>query len=182
MFIVYAVVAGLVLGRLSGGRLERLATMRFRWAGAAIAGLAIQLVLFSGPVADALDTAPTLGLIAYVGSTALVLAAVLRNLHLGGLPLVAAGAVLNAGAIVANGGIMPTTLGALAAAGSEPAAGFSNSAVLADPALPWLVDRFALPSWLPLANVFSAGDVLIAVGIGATIAIGMRVADSDQTD
>lgn len=182
MFIVYAVVAGLVLGHLSGGRLERLAGMRFRWAGAAIAGLAFQLVLFSGPVADALDTTPSLGLIAYVGSTALVLAAVLRNLHLRGLALVAAGAILNASAIVANGGIMPTTLGALTAAGRDPAAGFSNSAVLADPALPWLVDRFALPSWLPLANVFSAGDVLIAIGIGATVAIGMRVVDSGQAD
>lgn len=182
VFIVYAVAAGLLLGRLAGGNLERLAEMRFHWAGAAIVGLAIQLVLFSGPVATALDSTPSLGLLAYVGSTALVLAAVMRNLHLRGLAVVAAGAVLNAAAIVANGGIMPTTPAALAAAGRGPATGFSNSAVMTDPALSPLVDQFALPSWLPLANVFSVGDVLIAVGIAATIVIGMRVTHSDEAD
>jgi hypothetical protein len=30
--------------------------------------------------------------------------------------------------------------------------------------LPLLVDRWAAPDWVPLANVFSLGDVLIAVG------------------
>jgi hypothetical protein len=28
----------------------------------------------------------------------------------------------------------------------------------------WLVDRWAVPSWIPWGNVFSVGDVLIAVG------------------
>ena len=37
-----------------------------------------------------------------------------------------------------------------------------------------LTDIFALPAWLPLANVFSIGDVLIGVGIAATIALAMR--------
>ena len=32
--------------------------------------------------------------------------------------------------------------------------------VTAEPALGPLTDRFALPAWLPLANVFSVGDVL----------------------
>jgi hypothetical protein len=33
-----------------------------------------------------------------------------------------------------------------------------------DPALAWLVDRWAAPDWVPFANVFSVGDVLIALG------------------
>ncbi|MBF6605040.1 MAG: DUF5317 family protein [Chloroflexi bacterium] len=174
MFILYAVVVGIVAGYLTGGRLEGLATVRFRWAGLAIAGFAIQLILFLGPVAEALDGAPALGVAAYVGSTALVLGAVLANLRLRGLAIVALGAALNAAAIVANGGIMPTTVGALAIAGRAPGIGFSNSAVRVDPALPWLVDRFGLPSWLPLANVFSLGDVIIGLGIAIAVAAGMR--------
>jgi hypothetical protein len=43
-----------------------------------------------------------------------------------------------------------------------------------DPALWPLTDIFALPNWLPAANVFSIGDVLIGVGVAAVIALGMR--------
>ncbi len=39
-----------------------------------------------------------------------------------------------------------------------------NSAALLTPHLPWLVDRWAAPGWVPLANVYSVGDVLIALG------------------
>jgi hypothetical protein len=34
----------------------------------------------------------------------------------------------------------------------------------ASPHFSWFVDRWALPSWVPLGNVFSVGDVLIAAG------------------
>jgi uncharacterized protein DUF5317 len=106
-----------------------------------------------------------------------VLVAVWRNLRVPGLALVAIGAISNLAAIVANDGVMPTTQAALSAAGLDPLDGFSNSAVLADPALAPLTDIFALPRWLPLANVFSIGDVLIALGIVVVIAIGMRRGD-----
>ena len=52
--------------------------------------------------------------------------------------------------------------------------GFSNSVVMADPALWPLTDIFALPTWVPFANVFSIGDVLIGAGVALTIALGMR--------
>ena len=94
-----------------------------------------------------------------------MLVAVWRNLRVPGLALVALGAISNLAAIVANDGVMPTTPEALAAAGLDPLDGFSNSAVLEDPALAPLTDIFALPPWLPFANVFSIGDVLIALGI-----------------
>ena len=41
-----------------------------------------------------------------------------------------------------------------------------------------LTDIFAIPAGLPFANVFSIGDVLIAVGVVLTIAIGMRRGDT----
>ena len=43
-----------------------------------------------------------------------------------------------------------------------------------DPALWFLTDIFALPRWVPFANVFSVGDLLIATGIAVVIVIAMR--------
>ena len=50
MFMLYAVPLGLLGGFALGGRLEGLASVRFRWAPVAIGGFVAQLVLFSGRV------------------------------------------------------------------------------------------------------------------------------------
>jgi hypothetical protein len=171
MFILYAIPIGLLLGLLAGGRIAGLATIRFRWAWVAAVGLAVQIVLFSPAVADRIGEA---GPPIYVLSTATVLVAVLRNLDIPGIAIVAAGAAANLAAIVSNGGYMPTTADALAAAGAEPPVGYSNSAIIEDPALAPLTDLFALPPWIPFANVFSVGDVLIGVGVIVAIAVAMR--------
>jgi hypothetical protein len=171
MFILYALVIGLVAGSLFGGRLSGLASVRFHWGSVALLGLAAQVALFSGPVTERIGAAgPPL----YVASTALVLVAVARNLRLPGMALVALGAVSNLAAIVANGGYMPASPAALAALGGGIAPGYSNSAIVPSPALEPLTDLFALPSWLPFANVFSIGDVLIAAGVAWTIVVAMR--------
>jgi hypothetical protein len=175
VFILLAVPIGLALGFLLGGRLDRLSEIRFEWAWLAVVGLAVQILLFSTPIGGSFRGG--VGEAIYVASTGLVLIAVWRNLRVPGLALVALGAISNLAAIVANDGVMPTTPDALAAAGLDPLDGFSNSAVLEDPALAPLTDIFALPPWLPFANVFSIGDVLIALGIVVVIAIGMRRGD-----
>jgi len=172
VFVLIAIPIGVVIGLLVGGRIERLSQLRFHWAWLAIAGLAIQLVLFSTSMADSLP--PGVGEAIYVASTGMVLIAVWRNLAVPGLAIVAVGAISNLAAVVANGGVMPTTIDAVRTAGLASEAGFSNSAVLADPALAPLTDIFAVPAGMPLANVFSIGDVLIAVGLIVTIALGMR--------
>ena len=171
MFILYAIPIGLVAGFAIGGRLDHLAEIRFAWGPVAILGLVAQLVLFSTPVADAVGDA---GPILYVASTAAVLIAVLRNVRIPGMVLVALGAASNLLAIAANGGVMPASPDAVAALGLEAADGFSNSVVMSDPALRPLTDLFALPAWLPGANVFSIGDVLIGIGVAVVIALGMR--------
>jgi hypothetical protein len=58
---------------------------------------------------------------------------------------------------------MPATPEAMEAAGLDFAVRH-NSVASTDPALPWLVDRFAAPDRVPLANVFSVGDLVIALG------------------
>lgn len=170
MFILYAIPIGIVAGYLLGGRLDRLGGIRVRWAPLALAGLAIQAALFSDPLAGTVgDAGPPI----YVASTALVLVAVLRNLDIAGVAVIAIGACSNLLAIVANGGYMPADPAALASIGGV-APGYSNSSVVADPALAPLTDLFAIPAWVPLSNVFSVGDVLIGAGVAVTIAIGMR--------
>jgi hypothetical protein len=50
-----------------------------------------------------------------------------------------------------------------------------NSVTHAEPHLSWLVDRWAAPEWIPLANVFSVGDVLLALGAFALVLAAMDV-------
>jgi hypothetical protein len=171
VFILYAIVAGLVLGRLLDGRLENLGNLPFRWTWVAVAGLAVQIVLFSGPVSSVVGAAgPPL----YLASTAAVLAFVVRNARLAGMPLVALGAGLNLLVIACNGGTMPASRGALEAVQISGGVAYTNSRLLVSPVLEPLGDVFALPAWMPLTNVFSIGDVLVGLGILVVVAAGMR--------
>ena len=170
MFMLWAIPAGMLAGLVLGGRLGNLAAFRFRWGWLAVAGLIVQVVLFS-PAGNAAASAWSAWI--YLGSTLTVFLAVLRNLNVSGMPVVALGALSNLAAIAANGGAMPADPAALAIAGL-PAEDHLNSVVLAKPALRPLTDIFAIPASLPMANVFSIGDVLIAVGIAWAIAATMR--------
>jgi len=178
VFILYALVIGLLLGFVLRGRLAGLATVQFYWPWLAIAGFAVQLVLFSDPVGDRIGEA---GPPIYVASTVAVLVAVLRNVRVPGLALVALGAASNLAAIVANGGFMPASQGALDALGGSINPGYTNSAVVAAPALEPLTDLYAMPPWLPFANIFSIGDVLIGVGVVIVVVVGMRAAPKPVT-
>ena len=83
-----------------------------------------------------------------------------------GMLVVAAGAASNLLAIVANGGYMPVERGrrGRARARRSPSA-YSNSVHRPGPG-PGAPDRHLRPAaWLPFANVFSVGDVLIGLGI-----------------
>ena len=88
------------------------------------------------------------------------------NRRVPGMALTALGAALNLLAITANGGVMPASPAALAAAGLPvDEAGFQSSTAVDGPQLAFLGDVFAIPASWPLSNVFSVGDVLIGVGL-----------------
>lgn len=171
MFILYAIAIGLVVGLLSGGRIASIGDIRLRWAPLILIGFGAQVLLFSDAVAARVGD---LGPVLYVASTLAVVVVVLRNVAIPGLPLVVVGATCNLCAIVANGGFMPASASAMAALGKAPPTIYSNSAVLAQPALAPLTDIFALPTWLPWHNIFSIGDVILAVGVAMAIAVAMR--------
>jgi hypothetical protein len=161
MFLVAVVLLSALAVPLAGGRLGALVELRLRrvWAVYAALGLAVLGVGLPG-LPDGLRS--LLLVAAYpVGAVFL-----LANRRVPGMALVALGAALNLLAITANGGVMPASAEALAAAGLPAAeAGFENSAALDDPRLAFLGDVFAIPAAWPLSNVFSVGDVCIGAGL-----------------
>jgi Family of unknown function (DUF5317) len=179
MFILYGVAIALALGLLLGGRPSGLGDLHFRWPWVIVGALMVQVVLFSGPVSERIGD---LGPYIYVASTAAVLVAVLADRAIPGMAIVAVGAACNLTAIVANGGYMPADPGARAALGAVEPTVYSNSAVIPHPALGMLTDIFAMPAGMPFANVFSVGDVIIAVGIMVVIISAMRRAPGARPD
>ena len=114
VFILYAVLAGILIGLVTGGSIARLGDLQFRWAPLIVLGLVVQLLLFSSPVGDALGAlAPPI----YVLSNLAVIVAVWRNTSIPGMWLVVIGGASNLVAIVANGGYMPVSQAALDAMG-----------------------------------------------------------------
>jgi hypothetical protein len=121
---------------------------------------------------------PHLAVIAlHIASYGLLLACVAVNLRRPPLMCLGAGLLSNAVTIVANGGYMPASRAALRLAGLPISIQPHNNSVLAGSHthLAFLGDVFALPHAVPLANIFSVGDILIAVGVAWLIADAMRM-------
>lgn len=161
---VLALLSPLVAGRWPAGLLLH----RWRWPLLVWATLALQVVVVEvslpGPLAPILHVATYL----------LVLAFLWANRHLPRIAVVALGGACNGVTIALNGGVLPASAHAVAAAGIDGDGAFANSAVVAHPVLPWLGDVFAWPAPLPLANTFSVGDLLIALGVGLAAWSGTR--------
>ena len=164
MFLLPSIILGVAFALLLGGKPSRLLRFEFRYGWAVFLALGTQVVLFSG----ARDSIPEVLLEPlHLGTYALLFAFAFANFrHLVLLPLLL-GMMLNAVAIVANGGRMPVDPDAWAATGLATS-GTSNVEVGGD-RLTFLGDIFALPSQLPFTNVFSIGDLLL--GIGAVVLI-----------
>jgi hypothetical protein len=166
MVVLYGLLIGLAVGWLRAGSISRVPDLRFTWSSLAVCGLAIQVLLFLPPVAESIGI---LGRPVYLSSTVAVFAFVLLNLRVPGMPLLAVGALSNLVAILANGGAMPVDPAAAAALGHVSGAAFNNTFATDHAVLRPLTDIFALPRWLPAANVVSIGDLLISIGMAWTV-------------
>lgn len=172
MVFLDVVLVALVVGRLAGGRLSALAEAPIRATGLAFLAIGLQIVAFPFawlPWRMPGDAARGLWLASY----AALIAMLILNVRLRGVVLVAAGLCANLTAIVANGGLMPALPSALRAAGRSYHV-HDNSIAQAHPNLAALVDRWAVPHWIPFGNVFSVGDALLAAGILIAIVAAMR--------
>ena len=174
MLVLVLCVVALITPALFGGKLSRLAYVRFRaWWMLVVALLAQIVIIEIFPDADR-TLLEVIHMATYVAAGAFVAI----NWRIPGLLVIAAGGALSGITIALNGGQLPASRSALEMAGIEVAKGeFINSGVIKDPVLPIFGDIFVWPQPFPFANVFSFGDVLIVIGVfyGAHKIAGSRL-------
>jgi len=175
MILPIALVLVVLSVPLTGGNLSRLSAVRLRGLWLILVAIGLQIAaanIFHSILPYALLTA--IHLLSYLFGIAGV---VLNLRHIWGLWVIALGGGMNAAAIAANDGVMPASPAALRLAGmADPVDGFVNSGAVASPQLAWMGDVFALPAPLPLANVFSVGDVILVIGFAMIMHRGSRPA------
>jgi hypothetical protein len=174
MVLALAVLVGVALGRLLGGRVSALAVLPIRAPWLFYAAIGAQIVGYpSGVLPWSIGDSLATGL--WLLSYALLIAAVAVNVRLPGAGIVGLGMLSNLAAVVGNGGHMPARASALRAAGVLYRGVHNNSEIATHPNLPWLIDRWPVPAWIPMGNVYSVGDVLVAVGAVVLVCAGMGV-------
>jgi len=166
MLLVAVVVLSVVTVRPAGGSLSALSRVQLRYAPAIFGALAIQIaILYVVP-----GGSPWLHRALHIGSYALAAVFVIANRRVAGMRMLGLGATLNLIAILANNGVMPASASARRTAGMlASSTEFLNSAVLPHPHLLFLGDILAVPHSVPFANVYSIGDVCIAIGVAIAI-------------
>lgn len=174
MLVLVATVLALISPVFFGGRMSRLALVRFRGWWILLAALTSQIVIIE-VVPEANETLlEAVHLATYVAAGLFVL----LNWRIPGLVVIAMGGFLNGATIALNGGTLPASRPAMVMAGIDiKAQEFKNSGLLTDPVLPWLGDIFVWPTPMPFANVYSIGDMLIVLGAlyGAHKITGSRI-------
>jgi hypothetical protein len=163
MFIAVAVVAGVLIGLLRGGRFENLGDASFRLWPVLILGVVVQ-----GAAAFTADGAVALILASYV----LLLLFTGVNLHHAGMGVVLVGIALNVLVIGVNGG-MPVRSEAIVAAGIVPTEevrsldfGSKRHLETDDDRLTVLGDIIPVPV---AEEVLSFGDLAMSVGVAAVL-------------
>jgi hypothetical protein len=162
VILVFAVAVAALSVPLCGGSLGRLADLRIKAGWAIALALVLQVVIISVIPKEMVGWP---GQASELASYALAVGFLVANRRVPWLWLVGLGGLSNLVAIGANNGVMPASPAALKAAGRTRHPGqFMNSTSLAHPHLSFLGDIFSVPKGLPLSNVFSIGDVTLAVG------------------
>ncbi|HOJ09639.1 MAG TPA: DUF5317 family protein [Clostridiales bacterium] len=183
MFIIYAVIIGILIGYISGGRLKFLAQNPFKHIWLVISGFLIQILIFSDiSIFKALQQNSAVLVTFHILSYILILAFTAINIKLPGVAFIGTGILLNAIVIILNKGHMPASIQSFESASvgryteilSRGETINNSKAIADDTLLPWLGDIFAIPSYIPFSNVFSIGDIIIAIGACIYFAYGMK--------
>jgi hypothetical protein len=169
------VLVGIFAGMLAGGHLSSWQRTRVQYTSVASIALAVQLLIFDDPL-DRWGVIVQIGPVVYLLSLIVVLFVLLRNARSQSnltkrlaLHAAALGIALNCLVIVANGGYMPRVATDHFASVDQPseAGRLVNVAPLtSETRLAILGDVLPEPTWLPLPNILSIGDLLLAGGLG----------------
>jgi hypothetical protein len=146
-----SVALGTLAGLLTGGHWRRLRGIRIAWWPLAVVALALRVAGVILP----------LDVVVYVVAILLVAVVALRNARVPGAALIGVGSLMNAAVIALNGG-MPVDPAAAAAVDASPLLNDRLHVVLDETTrISWLADVIAIGLF---RNVYSIGDVVIAVG------------------
>jgi hypothetical protein len=151
-----AVVAGLTVGLLTGGRLHRLAEAQLRLVPLLVAGAVLE-------AAGSLWLSGGWGLAALLAGYVSLLAFALANAARTGMILVAAGLLANLVVIAVDGGMPVRGLAGGISAGAR------HHGIRAGDHLTFLADVVHLPA---LSETVSAGDIVLSIGV-ATVIVGL---------
>lgn len=167
MILLVVLGVSLVFALIRGGKISRFTDLNLRWRGVILIGFLIQVLIFSNFWQDRFDTRALTPSI-YLVSMGLLVIALFVNYRIPGMALLTLGLCLNFVAILFNGGYMPASPDALALAGHPAllAGHISNNSIVMGPdtQLFFLCDIFAIPKGFIFPNVFSIGDISIAIG------------------
>jgi hypothetical protein len=174
LVLTVTILLGMAAGYALGGRLGNLSQMHLKHTWLVLASFLPQFVIFT-PLGEGIDESVSVAihLVTYV----MLLAFIALNRRDPGITFAGVGVVANALVIFANGGYMPASPRALDYAGFVTTSETHYNSAVADHGVRLLMlgDVMATPDWVPLvSNVFSVGDVLIAIGVAIVIAQGMR--------
>ena len=172
MVLALPVVLGVLVGLAGRGDLRQIMALRLGRVELFYLAVALQLVAFPFSFLP-WTTSDAVATTIWLASYALLFCGAIVNRRITGVPVIAAGMASNVIAVVMNGGHMPALPRALRAAHKHYTVHL-NSAVGAHPHLGWLVDRWAVPRWIPLGNVYSVGDVVIAAGVVLLVVAAMK--------
>jgi len=167
MILLVILAASLLLALARGGRFENLQYWQPRWGFLAGLALIVQIgLVFLQPESHYLIVA------LLVASLASLAVFVVANRKLPGMVLLSIGLALNVIVVIANGGFMPVSPGALDRAGLQALAGLPEGTLLEGSKdvllqseharLWWLGDIIPLPA--PISVVLSIGDLAVAAG------------------
>lgn len=170
MFLGLCALALIALVPLTGGSLSRVAALPFRGVRLLLAALLLQVLVIS--VFTSLPR--VVAVVGHIGSYGMLAVVLWLNRRLPGVAVIAAGAAANGVTIAVNGGTLPASASALRAAGIHLREGFDNSGIVAHPHLAWLGDVMVTPSWLPMRNMLSIGDLLLLAGACVLVMVSSR--------
>lgn len=176
MLLILAGVVGFVFGLAAGGRVNRLADIRFRLPLVVVAAYAIKE---AGVVFQPLASSPIAPWLYVIALLTLIAWTVWHRDILPGIEIVALGMAMNLLVVLVNFGHMPVSR-ALADRGPKALLlnGVLGQYIVAgnNTRLDWLGDWIALPGTLGkmLSQAYSPGDIVAALGMVITVFLAVR--------
>lgn len=177
MFVLIVLACSLILSLATGGRLRYVEGFRLRVLPLGIGAFVLQVLMFTARGELLLGSLLPL---AYMCSLLMLLAFLVLNWKVAGVPVLLAGLLLNVVVIGANGGRMPANPQALIATGQADRAELlvqegaaANVVLMSDEThLNALGDYIVLPFLGSLGSAYSVGD-LVALAGEALLVYGM---------